>query len=106
MVIGLKEKLTKILIDKKLIKQEDLEKAMTAQKEKGGSLSDILVDMGYISRSDLMVVLSNELGIPPINLSRYKIDPNVIKLIPKKAAKSYRIMPISKIFFPMNSILE
>ena len=97
MVIGLKEKLTKILIDKKLIKQEDLEKALTSQREKGGSLSDMLVDMGLISRNDLMVVLSNELGIPPINLSRYKIDPNVIKLIPKKAAKSYRIMPISKI---------
>ena len=97
MVIGLKEKLTTILIDKKLIKQEDLEKALSVQREKGGSLSDMLVDMGYISRNDLMVVISNELGIPPINLSRYKIDPNVIKLISKKAAKSYRIMPISKI---------
>lgn len=97
MAIGLKEKLTKILIDKKLIKKEDLEKAMTSQREKGGSLSDILVDMGYISRNDLVVVLSNELGIPPINLSRYKIDPSVIKLIPKKTAKGYRIMPISKI---------
>ncbi len=97
MVIGLKEKLTKILIDKKLINKEDLVKALSAQKEKGGSLSDMLVDMGFISRNDLMVVLSNELGIPPMNLSRYKIDPDVIKLIPKKAAKSYRIMPISKI---------
>jgi type IV pilus assembly protein PilB len=97
MVIGLKEKLTKILIDKKLIKQEDLDKALVVQREKGGSLSDILVDMGYISRNDLMVVLSNELGIPPINLSRYKIDTNVIKLIPRKAARSYKIMPISKI---------
>jgi len=97
MGMGLKEKLTKILIDKKLIKQEDLEKALSVQREKGGSLSDMLVDMGYISRNDLMVVLSNELGIPPINLARYKIDPSVIKLIPKKTAKGYKIMPISKI---------
>jgi len=97
MVIGLKEKLTKILIDKKLVKQEDLERALAAQRVNGGSLSDMLVEMGCISRNDLVVVLSNELGIPPINLARYKIDPSVIKLIPKKAAKSYRIMPISKI---------
>jgi len=97
MVIGLKEKLTKVLIDKKLIRQEDLEKALSVQREKGGPLSDMLVEMGYISRNDLMVVISSELGIPPINLARYKIDPGVIKLIPKKAAKSYRIMPISKI---------
>ena len=46
MVIGLKEKLTKILIDKKLIKQGDLEKALSVQREKGGSLSDMLVEMG------------------------------------------------------------
>jgi len=96
MVQGLKEKLIKILIDKELVKEADLEKALSFQKEKGGSLSDILVSMGLISRHDLMIVLSEGLGIPPINLSRYKIDATVIKLIPKKIAKNYKILPISK----------
>lgn len=97
MIIGLKEKLTKILVDRKIIKAEDLDKALLVQKEKGGSLSDILVNLGYVSRSDLMIALSEGLGIPPINLTRYKIDPSLIKLIPKKVAKNYKIMPISKI---------
>lgn len=96
MVTSLKEKILKIFIDKKLIKETDLEKALKVQREKGGSLSNILVDLGCISKNDLMVALSHELGIPPINLSRYKIDPNVIKLLPKKIAKRYQIMPISK----------
>ncbi len=96
MVTSLKEKILKIFIDKKLIKETDLEKALKVQREKGGSISNILVDLGCISKNDLMVVLSHELGIPPINLSRYKIDPNVIKLLPKKIAKRYQIMPISK----------
>src|SRR3989338_9196332 len=92
----LKERLTKIFIDKNLIKEEDLEKARSVQKEKGGSLGDILVNLGLISKNELMVALSQELGIPPINLSRYKIDPQVIKLIPKKIARHYKILPISK----------
>lgn len=96
MIPSLKEKLIKVFIDKKLLKKADLDKALDAQREKGGSLSDILVNMGMISRNDLMVALSHELGIPPINLSRYKVDPNVIKLIPKKIAKRYQIVPISK----------
>jgi type IV pilus assembly protein PilB len=96
MILSLKEKILKIFIDKHLLKEVDLEKALKVQKDKGGSLSDILVEMGLISRDDLMVVLSQELGIPPINLSRYKIDPNVIKLIPKKIARRYQIVPISK----------
>lgn len=96
MIPGLKEKLTRILIDKKLIKQSELERAMSVQKEKGGSLGDILADLGYVSKNDLMLILSQELGIPPINLSRYKVDPAVIKLIPKKTAKFYKILPVSK----------
>lgn len=97
MISELKEKLSKILIDRKLIKTSDLEEALSVQKEKGGSLSTVLVDLGLVSKSDLMVALSHGLGIPPINLFRYKIDPSVIKLIAKKIAKNYRIMPVSKI---------
>lgn len=96
MAPSLKEKLIKLFIDKKILKEADLEKALKVQREKGGSLSDVLVGLGFISRNDLMVALSHELGIPPINLSRYKVDPNVIKLIPKKIAKRYQIVPISK----------
>ncbi|MFH0763743.1 MAG: ATPase, T2SS/T4P/T4SS family [Candidatus Omnitrophota bacterium] len=96
MSVELKDKLTRILIDKKLLKSGDLEKALSVQKEKGGSLSNILVDLGFVSKSDLMISLSQELGIPPINLSRYKIDPSVIRLIPKKMTKNYKILPIAK----------
>jgi type IV pilus assembly protein PilB len=96
MILSLKEKILKIFIDKHLLKEADLEKALKIQRENGGSLSDILVGLGLISRDELMVALSQELGIPPINLSRYKIDPNVVKLIPKKIAKRYQIVPISK----------
>jgi type IV pilus assembly protein PilB len=97
MILGLKDKLTKVLIDKGLLKQGDLEKALSVQKEKGGSLSDILVELGFVTRSDLMIALSHGLSIPPINLSRYKIDSTVIKLISKKIARNYKILPISKI---------
>ncbi|MFA6321024.1 MAG: ATPase, T2SS/T4P/T4SS family [Candidatus Omnitrophota bacterium] len=96
-MLDFKDRLTKILIDKGLLKPGDLEKAVSLQKEKGGSLSDIIVDLGFVTRSDLMIALSQGLGIPPINLSRYKIDPTVIKLISRKIAKNYKILPISKI---------
>lgn len=97
MIADFKDKLTRILLDKGLLKQADLDKALSAQKEQGGSLSDILVASGLLARSDLMVALSQGLGIPPINLSRYKIDPDVIRLIPKKIARNYKVLPISRI---------
>ncbi|MFC1709870.1 GspE/PulE family protein, partial [Candidatus Omnitrophota bacterium] len=41
--------------------------------------------------------LSQGLGLPPISLSRFTVDPQVLKLIPKNTAKHYQIIPISKI---------
>lgn len=91
----LKEKITKILLEKKLLKPSDLESALSIQREKGGALSDILVRLGLVLKDDLMVIMSEELGIPLINLSHYKVEGNVIKLIPKKIARHYKIIPVS-----------
>lgn len=96
MAFDLKDKLTKILIDKGFIKEADLQTALASQKEKGGSLSDALVALGLISKNDLMMAMSEHLGIPPIDLSRFKIDPAILKLISSKTAKHYKMMPIAK----------
>ncbi len=96
MTLSLKERINKLLLEKGLISVENLNEAIEAQKANGGKLSDILVERGLIDKKDLMVVLSEELGIPPINLARYKIDPSVVNIIPRKTAQHYQLIPISK----------
>lgn len=95
MSLSLKDRINRLLIEKGLITPEKLSEALKAQKEKGGKLSDILAEKGFVDKKDLMVVLSEELGIPPINLARYRIDPAVVKLIPRKTAQHYQIIPVS-----------
>lgn len=95
--LSIKDKVINALCKKKLLVENDIKKAVDVQKQKGGKLSDVLVGMGVVSRTDLMSAFSEELGIPSIDLSRYKISPDIIKLIPKKIAKTYRVMPVSKI---------
>lgn len=94
--LSIRDRIAKVLIEKRLLTQNDVRRAFQLQKEKGGKLSDILVGMGLVSRQDLTAVLSEELGFPPIDLSRYKISPDVLKLIPKKMVEQYRIIPVSK----------
>lgn len=96
-MISLKERLKELLIKNKLISQEDLEKAVLVQKEKGGRLSDILVKMGFINENDLTLILSQSLGLPPIDMSRVKVEPSIIKIIPPEIARYYQIIPVSKI---------
>ncbi|MBU1148092.1 MAG: Flp pilus assembly complex ATPase component TadA [Candidatus Omnitrophica bacterium] len=94
---SLKERLTEILIKNKIITDAQLKKALKVQKQKGGLLKDILVNLGFASERDLMAALSQGLGIPPIALSRFKIDPEILKLVPAEAAKKYQIVPVSKV---------
>lgn len=73
-----------------------MDRALAEQRKTGGELSKILVQLNLISEEDLTRLLSEGLGMPPIDISRLKIDPEVIKLIPKDIVRKYQIMPISK----------
>lgn len=97
MIISLKDRLNKILVERRIISETKLKEAVEIQKVKGGRLSDILVEKGYVDKNDLMLVLSEELSIPPINLARFKIEKDIVKLIPRNIASHYQIIPISKI---------
>jgi type IV pilus assembly protein PilB len=94
---SLKERLNEILIKDKLISETQLKEALRIQRKKGGSLRNILVKLGYINEKDLMAALSQGLGIPPISLSRFKIDPDILKLIPRYIARKYEIVPVSRV---------
>jgi hypothetical protein len=47
-MVSLKERLTEILINNKLITQDQLNQALEVQKKKGGRLSDIIVDLEFV----------------------------------------------------------
>jgi type IV pilus assembly protein PilB len=93
---SLKDRLTEILINNKLLSEEQLENALAIQKEKGGKLSDIIVSLGFLSERDLILILSEGLGFPLIDLKRLKIDPDTAKLITSDIARHYQIIPVSK----------
>ena len=94
---SLKERLQQILIRDDLIKKEDLDRALEEQQRSGGDLSRVLVQMKLISEENLTRVLGEGLGMPPIDILRFKVDPQVMKIIPKEVAEKYQIVPISKI---------
>lgn len=96
-IVALRKKLNQLLLENNLLSEKDLKRALQIQKEKGGQLSKILVEQKMVSQKALMLLLGHQLGIPPINLSKYKIDPRVVKLIPERVARHYLVMPVSQI---------
>src|SRR5271156_1476682 len=57
-------RLGEILIERKLISDEDLERALELQKERGDKLGKTLVDMGFVAMRDVLAALADQLGVP------------------------------------------
>ncbi len=95
-MFSLKERLQQVLIRDQIIKEADLQRALDEQKKSGGELSRILVQMKLVTEDDLTHALSEGLGMPPIDISRLRIDPEVVKIIPRAVAEKNKIMPVSR----------
>jgi general secretion pathway protein E len=57
-----------MLIDRRMIEQDDLDRALELQRERGDKIGKILVDMGSLANRDMLAVLSEQLGIPLVTL--------------------------------------
>ncbi|EKD26067.1 MAG: hypothetical protein ACD_79C01381G0002 [uncultured bacterium] len=94
---SLNDKLGKILLEKGLLTEPQLREAEDIQKKKGEKLSKIIVKQGYIDERKLAGAVGEHLGIPPINLSKLKLDPEVVELVPQNVCEFYCIIPVAKI---------
>ncbi len=90
-------RLGELLIKANLITQDQLKEALKAQKELGGAkLGEALIKLGFVAEEDITDCLSQQFGVPSINLNHFEIDPSVIKLIPSDVARKYNILPVNK----------
>jgi type II secretory ATPase GspE/PulE/Tfp pilus assembly ATPase PilB-like protein len=88
-------RLGEALVAMALISENQLDDALSRQKEQRGKpLGEILVDLGLITREDLKRTLTQQLGIPFVDLTRYEVEPTVLKLVPAAVAAEYNVLPL------------
>jgi len=91
---GTKKGLGEMLVEEKLITAEQLENALDQQQRQGGKLSEILVNQGLIKTEELATVLSVQLNMPLIDLTRHVVQPNALQLIPEDMARKHTLIPL------------
>lgn len=84
-----------VLIEKGLITQEQLEKALSEQKEKGTLLGETLVNLGFVSQDDIIDILTEQLGVEYVDLRKYEIEDEAVHLVSEPIARKYRLIPIA-----------
>jgi type IV pilus assembly protein PilB len=89
-------RLGELLTKASLISQDQLKEALKVQKDSGGKLGETLIKLGFVSDEDITECLSQQFGVPSINLAHFEIDSSVIKLIPADVARKYNILPVNK----------
>ncbi|HMC21453.1 MAG TPA: type IV-A pilus assembly ATPase PilB [Thermoanaerobaculia bacterium] len=89
-------RLGELLTKASLITQDQLKDALKHQKESGGKLGETLIKLGFVSEEEITECLSQQFGVPSINLAHFEIDSSVIKLIPADVARKYNILPVNK----------
>lgn len=82
---------------KGLLTTAQLNEALEEQKRSKGRLGEVLVKKGYISEDKFVQALSEQLGIPFVNINTYKADPEVIKLFTLELAQRCQAVPINRI---------
>lgn len=96
-----KDKLGQILLNEKIITEEDLQKAIEVQKKESGvKLGEILVNLGLVSEKDIVIAISKQLSIPYASYSKGLLKPaegqELSKMVPEDYARRHILLPISK----------
>ena len=93
-IFGEKKRLGEQLIDEGLITAEQLEMALSQQKDTGKKLGETLMAMGFMSAQSFSTFFEEAYGIPSVSDEQLKnYDPNVLALVDEKIVREKAVLP-------------
>lgn len=83
-----------LLVAAGAITEEQLQEALTIQKEKGQKLGQTLLEEGFISKELFIAVLTQQMGVEYIDLKGCKLDDDILSTIPEDIVMKYNVVPL------------
>ncbi len=98
-------KLGELLIQRGLISEEQLQKAIAIQRQERGRIGEILIKLGFITEEGIVAALGEQLSLPYASKTSGLLKPQANQglenIIPRDFAQKNLVLPISK---TMNSL--
>jgi hypothetical protein len=91
-----KKKIGDVLKEAGLIDDFQLESALSHQRNWGGKLGSIIVELGFAQEPELARVLAERLNLPYVNLFDPEIPETITNLIKPEVARKYHVIPVKK----------
>jgi len=90
------ERLIDLLVREGHITREQLDKAQREQKSNGATVTYHLVKLGFMKEVDLVKVIARQSRMPAVDLSKFEVDPRIVKLVPSDVATKHLVLPLKR----------
>ncbi len=87
-------RLGQLLVDARIITQEQLDSVLAFQQDDGRRLGTLLVERGLINETQLTQILSQQLSVPWVSLYHVDFSRRLLNLVPPDVAEKYCLVPI------------
>jgi adsorption protein B len=91
-----RRKLGELLLEKRFIRVDQLDKVLEIQKYDPRPLGAILVSEGYVTEGDLLQVLGTQFQVSSRALDPFEIPLDVIEMVPSSVAVKYNVFPLDR----------
>jgi type II secretory ATPase GspE/PulE/Tfp pilus assembly ATPase PilB-like protein len=88
-------KLGEVLVEMGLVSAEQIDEALTQQsRHRRRPLGEILVEMGLVDAFTLRSVLAQKLGIPWVDLRKFRFDSKALAIVPRATMMKLKVVPL------------
>jgi type IV pilus assembly protein PilB len=91
-----RERLGELLVREGLVTREQLARGLQEQAASGFRLGYCLVKLGFIQETELTKMLARQYRMPAVDLSRFEVDPRILKLVPGDVASRHLVLPLKR----------
>ena len=94
-----KAQLGQLLLARGIVSEEQIERALTEQREKGHRklLGELLVEMGHCTENQIASALAEGYGVPYAQVSPKICDPKAVEVLPRDFLEAHIVLPLFKV---------
>lgn len=83
------------LLQAGLITESQLQLAMREQRRRGGRLTKVLVDLGFVTADQIAAMMGKEVKAERVDLKKVTIEKAALDLVPAEIARRFRVLPLT-----------
>jgi len=90
------DRLGEVLLREGILTREQLATAVAEMKSSKHRLGYVLAKLGLVSELEITKVLARQYRMPAVDLSRFEVDPRILKLVPTDMAVKGVVLPLKR----------